>query len=316
MKKHLLIIFFLLLGLHARAQQKALHSQYMTNYFLLNPAVAGFDKDWKFKAGFRNQWVGFEGAPKTTYLSGETSLFKGKKKRRRGPQPFHGAGGYLYSDKTGPTSRSGVQLSYAYHLPLSKTLYSSTGVFAGIQQFGFDPNKIQLANNSNDLDPASRQGNLNALLPDLSIGTYLHDDNFYTGVSLFQVLGNKIFSFENAHSPSRLYRHLFISGGFNADLSKNFTLSPSVLVKYVDPAPWQTDLNVKGTYHFSKRRRTPYDDKIWGALSYRTQDALVAIFGFHFLKQYELSYSYDITTSAVRHYSSGSHEIVFGLRVK
>jgi type IX secretion system PorP/SprF family membrane protein len=317
MKKYLLIIGLLLLALHGRAQQKALYSQYMTNYFLLNPAVAGFDKDWKFKAGFRNQWVGFEGAPKTTYLSGESALFKNqRKRRRRGPQSYHGAGGYLYTDKTGPTNRSGLLLSYAYHLPLSKTVFLSTGLFAGVQQFAFDPNKIQLANNSNDQDPASRQGNLNALLPDLSIGTYLHANKFYTGVSLFQVLGNKIFSFENSHSPSRLYRHLFVSAGFDADLSKNITLSPSVLVKYVDPAPWQADFNVKGTYHFSKRRRTAYDDKIWAGLSYRTQDAVVAIFGFHFLKQYELSYAYDITTSEVRHYSSGSHEIVFGLRVK
>jgi type IX secretion system PorP/SprF family membrane protein len=315
MKKYILFFSLCLLGAGVRAQQKALYSQYMTNYFLLNPAVAGFGKDWQIKAGFRNQWVGFEGAPKTTYLSGETALFKGRRRRRR-DQGYHGAGGYLYTDKTGPTSRSGVLLSYAYHLPLSKTLFWSTGLFAGIQQFSFDPDKIQLADNSNDLDPVSRQGDLRALRPDLSIGTYLHANNFYTGVSLFQVLGNKLFALENSDSPSRLYRHLFISSGFEVDLHKKFTLSPSLLVKYVNPAPWQVDVNVKGTYHLSKRRRTVYDDKIWGGLSYRTQDALVALFGFHFLKQYELSYAYDLTTSPVRHYSSGSHEIVFGLRVK
>jgi type IX secretion system PorP/SprF family membrane protein len=316
MKKYILFFSLFLLAMAARAQQKALHSQYMTNYFLVNPAVAGFDKDLKIKAGFRNQWVGFEGAPKTIYLSGESALVKGPRKRRRGNQGYHGAGGYLYTDNTGPTSRSGLLLSYAYHLPLSKTLFLSTGLFAGIQQYRFDPNKIQLADNSNDLDPVSRQGDLNALLPDLSIGTYLHAENFYTGISLFQVLGNKLFTFEQAASPSRLYRHLFISGGFDVDLNKNFSVSPSLLLKYVDPAPWQADVNIKGTYHFSKRRRTAYDDKLWAGFSYRTQDALVVLFGCYFLKQYDLSYSYDITTSKVRYYSSGSHEIVLGLRLK
>jgi hypothetical protein len=89
-----------------------------------------------------------------------------------------------------------------------------------------------------------------------------------------------------------------------------------VLLKYVSPAPLQADLNVKGSYSFSKRRRTKYDDKIWTGLSYRTQDALVGLIGVHFLQQYEVSYSYDLTVSPMRHHSAGSHEIMLGLRLK
>lgn len=315
MRKYLLIFILLAGALGAQAQQKALYSQYMTNYFLLNPAVAGFDKDWKVKAGFRNQWVGFEGAPQTIYLSAETALVKGGRRRRRN-QGFHGGGGYLYADKTGPTSRSGALLSYAYHLPLSKTLFWSTGLFAGIQQFRFDPGKIHLADNSNDLDPVSRQYQFNALLPDLNIGTYLHAANFYAGISLFQVLGNKVMTYQDNESPSRLYRHLFISGGYHFPVNKKFSLSPSFLLKYVQPAPWQADINLKAAYLLGKGRQPAQDNQVWGGLSYRSQDALVVLFGFHFLKKYELSYAYDITTSPLRQYSAGSHEIVFGLRVK
>ena len=60
-------------------------------------------------------------------------------------QSYHGAGGYAYTDKTGPTTRTGALLSYAYHVPLNRDVYLSSGVFAGFQQFRFDPDQVQLA---------------------------------------------------------------------------------------------------------------------------------------------------------------------------
>ncbi|ALI98383.1 PorP/SprF family type IX secretion system membrane protein [Rufibacter tibetensis] len=318
MKKHLFLLFFLLGTTAAVAQQKVLSSQYMTNYYLLNPAVAGFEKDLNFKAGFRNQWVGFEGAPTTFYVSGETALFKDKRRRgRRGrTQGFHGVGGYAYSDRTGPTSQTAALASYAYHVPLTRELYFSSGVFAGFQQFKFDPNKVQLADNSNHIDPVTRSGAINAFMPDMTLGTYLHSEDFFVGVSLFQVFGNKFFEAENSDDASRLARHLFVSGGYNFDVKRNLTLSPSLLLKYVTAAPIQADINVKGIYHFTRRKRTIYDDQVWAGLSFRTQDALIGLVGAQFQQRYQVSYSYDITVSPLRHQSSGSHELMVGFRVK
>lgn len=316
MKNYLLLLFFIVPFTAAFAQQKALHSQYMTNYYLLNPAVSGSEKDWQLTAGFRNQWVSFEGAPKTVYLSAQTAVGPKKKRFRRGPQGFHGAGGYVYTDQTGPTTRSGLLLSYAYHQPLTNKIYASGGLFAGIQQYRFDADKIYLADNSNGLDPVTRNGDLNALVPDLSLGGYLHSDKFYAGVSMFQVLGNRLFRFDGTNSNSRLYRHLFLSGGYNFAINKQFTLAPSVLVKYVNPAPVQADFNLKGIYNFSNRPKSRLQDQLWVGLSYRTQDAVVMILGLQFMEQYSFGYSYDLTVSKLSHHSAGSHEIVLGLRLK
>ncbi|MFD2245776.1 type IX secretion system membrane protein PorP/SprF [Pontibacter ruber] len=316
MKNYILIICFLILGPVAVAQQKALYSQYMTNYYLLNPAVSGFEKDWNFKAGFRNQWVGFEGAPKTFYLSGETALFKQQLRRRRA-QPYHGAGGYAYTDNTGPTTRTGMLLSYAYHVPLNRKVYLSSGLFAGFQQFRFDPNKIQLADGSNERDPVTNAGRIDAFMPDLSVGTLLHSEEFFVGASLFQALGNKINEVEGSEEPSRLSRHWYLSAGYRFDVNRKLTVEPSFLLKYVNPAPVQVDINVKGIYSLDKsRRKDKYDDQVWAGLSYRTQDALVGMAGIQMLEQYQLSYSYDITVSRMRHHSAGSHEITFGYRLK
>ncbi len=317
MKKHLILCCFLLCATVAAAQQKALYSQYMTNYYLLNPAVTGFDKDLAFKAGFRNQWVGFEGAPTTIYLSAETALFQKKRSRgQRSVKAYHGAGGYAYTDITGPTTRTAALLSYAYHVPLTRDLYLSAGIFAGFQQFRFNPNKIQLADNSNAIDPVTSGGMLNAFMPDMSLGTYLHSNEYFVGVSLFQVLGNKFFSVENSNAASHLTRHLFVSGGYHYAVNRTITLSPSVLLKYAHPAPIQADLNLKATKYFTRRQKTKYDDHVWAGLSYRTQDALVGLVGFQFREQYQVSYSYDLTVSPLRNHSSGSHELTVGFRVK
>ncbi|MCX2738924.1 PorP/SprF family type IX secretion system membrane protein [Pontibacter anaerobius] len=314
MKNYILLFCFLLVGSVAVAQQKALYSQYMTNYYLLNPAVAGVEKDWNFKAGYRNQWTGFEGAPKTFYVSAETALFK-RTIGKRMARPYHGAGGYIYSDQTGPITQTGVLLSYAYHVPINRSLYLSSGVFGGVQQYRFDENKIHLADGSNERDPVTQQGSINAFMPDLSVGTYLHSEEFFVGASLFQVLGNKINKNREVEDPARLSRHLFVSGGYNFDVNRNITVTPSALIKYVNPAPIQADFNVRGEYHFTKRRKTVYDDMVWAGISYRTQDAVVGLVGVQFKEQFRLSYTYDITVSKMRHYSAGSHEIVLGFRM-
>lgn len=313
MKNYILIFCFLLIGSAAAAQQKALYSQYMTNYYLLNPAVAGAGKDWNFKAGYRNQWVGFEGAPKTFYLSGEAALFK---KDIIEGQAYHGVGGYAYTDQTGPTTRTGMLLSYAYHVPLSEKIYLSSGVFAGVQQYRFDANKVYLAEGSNERDPVTSSGNLNSFMPDMSVGTYIHSDKFYAGVSIFQVLGNRIFDTGDVEDPSRLARHVLVSGGYNLDVHSNIMVTPSVLLRYVNGAPLQADLNVKGAYYLTGGQKSRYDDMLWAGISYRTQDAVVGLVGLQFKQQYELSYSYDITTSPMRNYSAGTHEVMLGLRLQ
>lgn len=327
MKKYILVLGLCLFVLAAKAQQTPLFSQYMTNYYLLNPAAAGAEKDIVLQTAYRTQWVGFEGAPKTYYLSGHTPLQKsarargkGMRRGRRSPakmSSFHAAGAFLYGDVAGPISRTGINLSYAYHIPLNREISSSVGITAGVQQFFFDANRLHLADNSNNFDPVTMAGSQKTLIPDISLGYYIYSKQFSVGLSLAQALGNKIFKYEisDMETNSKLYRHLFFSAGYNFEINKQITLAPSTLLKYTMAAPAQADLNVRGIYNFDNRRGKAPDDKVWAGLSYRTQDALVALLGGQFLERYELNYSYDYTLSALKNHSAGSHEISFGMRI-
>jgi type IX secretion system PorP/SprF family membrane protein len=84
----------------------------------------------------------------------------------------------------------------------------------------------------------------------------------------------------------------------------NATVEPSVLVKYVKPVPVQFDAGV----------RVIYKEKVWIGGAYRHLDALTASFGFLYRENLMLSYAYDFTTTNLRNYSTGTHELMIGIR--
>ncbi len=87
-------------------------------------------------------------------------------------------------------------------------------------------------------------------------------------------------------------------GGYNIKLSDPlFQLRPSFLFKS-DPASWQLDLNAN----------VVYDDKFWGGISYRVQDAVALLMGLELFNGLRIGYSFDLAISTVRRNSLGSHE--------
>jgi len=77
------------------------------------------------------------------------------------------------------------------------------------------------------------------------------------------------------------------------------------MLKYMSPAPLTLDFNIK----------VNFKEQMWGGLSYRTNDALVIIAGYNIKDKINIGYSYDVTLSELKQYSTGSHEILLGYKV-
>ena len=295
----------------AKAQQEQQYSQYLVNGYVINPAMGGTEDYIDIKLGARAQWVGFEDAPKTIYLSGHTALgkdFNNSHAHHKGEhQYWHGVGGYVYSDNTGTIARTSAYASYAYNLPLANRgkLRLSLGAFGGLKQFKYNPgDHISTLHDQGDV---VAETNAVKLLPDASLGFWLYSKRFYVGGSLFQALGSKI---ETTDAPNlgdaQLSRHFILTAGLKAQISQYFSLIPSFLVKNNSSAPISVDVSGK----------IDYDDTYWGGLSVRGGDAIIAMVGVVLNKKLELSYSYDLTYSDIRKASTGSHEVVIGYRLK
>ena len=62
-------IFVFMCGAFAYGQQLPQYSQYLRNQYMVNPAAAGVYDFVDITLAGRLQWLGFENAPKTSYLS-------------------------------------------------------------------------------------------------------------------------------------------------------------------------------------------------------------------------------------------------------
>lgn len=274
----------------AQAQQLPQLTQYQFNDYVFNPAIAGSRPLLELRSGHRYQWVGIQDAPRTFVLSGTSPV--GQRM---------GVGGLLYTDIVGPTRRTGVQFSYAYHLQFTEDLKLSLGLSAGLLQFLIDGSKITLRDPG---DPAMDDQLRGELMPDATFAFYLYHPKFWFGASVPQLLRNRVYFFDERNETlSRMEDHYYITGGYRLPLGEDLVLEPSFLLKYVDPVPPKLDLTA--TLHYRRA--------VWLGLTYRTNDAWAAMVGLWVKNSFQFGYSYDIVTSNLRNYSTGSHEVMLAL---
>ncbi len=272
------------------AQQLPQFSQYNSFDYLYDPAVAGSRPWFEVRSGHRNQWTGIKDAPRTFVLSTTTPLGRNM-----------GIGGYIFTDNVGPSRRTGMQLTYAYHLRITDDIKLGMGLSFGMLQFLIDGSKIQMHDPDDPLMDDQLRG---ALMPDATFGVYLYHPKWWFGAAAPQLMRNRV-RFFDVHDPTNsvLAPHYYAMGGYRLALGDDFKIEPSFLVKYVDPVPPKMDLTATLRYR----------DMVWLGATYRTEDALSFMVGYWLKKTFQFGYSYDLTTTALRNYTSGTHEVMLGI---
>ena len=308
MKKYYLSVLLVsMFALSGMAQQRPQYTQYMINPFLLNPAVSGTEDYADIRAGYRKQWTGFDGSPRTMYLSAHTNIGKHlvtNNRSRHKKNGFHGVGGVITNDAIGPTTTTTFSGAYSYHLKMSRTVFASLGVMGGFNQFTLDAGKLQ-PGQSNDASISAGMSKIG--MGDITVGAWVYSDKFYAGASMAQLAPSLAFTkSSNSVDQYSLTHHYFIMAGYRIPLGYDFTFIPSFCIKGATPAPLSFDINAK----------VRYKDFAWAGISYRNRDAVAAMVGVIINNTFDISYSYDYITSDINKYTGGSHEIVIGYRLK
>lgn len=274
------------------AQQVPLYSQYLLNGFLLNPAIAGSVDYIPVRLTARQQWTGIEGAPSTQAISAHTGIMRQKM----------GVGGYIFNDKFGPISQTGLQLSYAYHLQLNREMKLGLGIsFKAFQLSMNETDLVQIDQGDPNITGASES----TFVPDADFGAYLFTKKYYVGLSATQLIQYKIkLGDVNVESSNQTIRHYYLVGGYKIDINPDFMVEPSLLLKGTERTPFQVDINAK----------VFYKKNYWLGLSYRTAQAAIVLVGFK-VDKFFLGYSFDYTFSNLKNYSTGSHEILIGVNI-
>lgn len=303
LKKAIVPVCFLAWSTEGYAQQESQYSMYMFNQLLINPAVTGTEDYMDAKVGGRTQWVGVDGAPKNFYGTFHTPIKKLKSEFDDvKPLAWHGVGGFVSGDITGPLSKYKVYGSYAYHLPITNKLVFSLGTFLGFQNYYVNRDKLHFVDDQAD---NAINGNVSAISPDGSIGGWLYSRKMYVGLSILQIFNNKVAVTDGTSAQGKLNRHYFFTAGYKIDLNEEWALVPSFLIKGLTPAPAQFDINMKARYQ----------NKLWFGLSYRNKDALIGLIGVTLDNKIDIGYAYDYSISGLNKYTAGSHEIMVGYHI-
>jgi type IX secretion system PorP/SprF family membrane protein len=279
-------------AIHFYGQQNPLITQYMFNNMAFNPGFAGNSGGINVNGLFREQYIGFKDPdgfatnPETILLNVDSPI-----------KFLHGGvGGSIFQDKIGYFRNIGVKLGYAFKMDVGQGQFN-IGVALNLQNITVDFSKLKPIDESDPLIGQLSEKTSDMII-DMGAGLYYTvPEKFYAGLSadnLLQSKGSKTFY--------QLRRHYYLTGGYFWTIpnSPRWELQPSVLFMF-DGSVFQ--LNATALLEYNK--------KFYGGLAYRYQDAVSILAGMY-IKNLHIGLAYDISTSKLTSYNSGSIEVMVG----
>ncbi|MGL2988415.1 PorP/SprF family type IX secretion system membrane protein [Flavobacterium sp. RSSA_27] len=284
MKTKFFYFFALLSSIANYGQQDAQFTQYMYNTININPAYAGSRGAMSIFALHRTQWVGLDGAPTTNTASINTPLNNSRL----------GIGLSFVNDKIGPTNENTISADLSYTIPSSNNFKLSFGMKATANLFNLDVNKLNPVNQG---DPKF-QNLRNVFTPNVGVGIYYHSDKAYIGLSVPNFIQtNRYDDNEVAIFKDRI--NYYLMGGYVFQVSDDIKFKPAILTKLVEGSPLQVDMSANFMFV----------EKVVVGLAYRWSAAMSAMVGFQVSDGMYIGYGYDLETTNLENYNSGSHEV-------
>lgn len=280
-----ILIFALMLTCYSGfAQQDAQYTQYMYNTININPAYAGSRGVMSVFGLHRTQWVGLDGAPTTNTFSLNTPISNSNL----------GVGFSLVNDRIGPTSDNTISADISYTVSMNEVYKLSFGIKASGNIFNLDTEKLTPAQAN---DPNLQNFN-NEFSPNFGAGVYLHSDKLYLGLSVPNFMQDSKYN-DNEVAVFQERMNFYFIGGYVFDVSQSIKFKPAVLTKMVTGSPLQVDASANFLFF----------DKFMLGGAYRWDAAVSALAGFQVTDGLFIGYSYDMETTNLRRYNSGSHEV-------
>ncbi|MES2568269.1 MAG: type IX secretion system membrane protein PorP/SprF [Bacteroidota bacterium] len=295
MKKVLKVILFLLLTDILSAQQIVMFSHYFYKPMVYNPAFTGNTDGANLMLVNHTQWAGFKGGPQYNILTLDGSVINKNT----------GLGISVISDRKGVNSRIGGNLSYSYKIRFKEKIYLALGISAGAINQSIDYSKAIIENQN---DPSLFLNNQSKTTFDANAGLAFVCKGLEFGFAAPQLANNKL-DYVSTTDSRTFYtqtRHYMSSLKYKFLLSKSkeISLAPQGLVRYISNTPMQYDANLN----------LDFQNKFWVGATYKSKYAIGINLGFVLFKRLSIGYSYDYITGSLNKYSGLSHEIFINFK--
>ncbi len=274
-----------------KAQQLPVFNLFHINPHLYNPAEAGNDIDPTIFTGYRHQWAGFEGAPKTYFINGSIEL-----------SDQLNLGMKIINDKVNVLNTTRIHFTYAYKLVLSKESFFKFGIEPGIHIHNVNLADIKASDFSDDIIAKSSQSASNF---DVSFGLHYNYKALNLSIALPYMLTSKA-QFEGTNDAVNTFQQAKHSIGYVSYLFSSYkslwAFEPIIGYRYSEPSISQWEAIGK----------TIYDQKYFIALGYRKEASVNFSAGVKMDNNITIAYSYGQPNSSISAVSGGSHELLIG----
>jgi type IX secretion system PorP/SprF family membrane protein len=192
--------------------------------------------------------------------------------------------------------RTGLKFTYAYHLNFRHSQLSFGLSMVGYQ-FRIDDDLIHLADPGDELWLGA---NKSVFIPDADFGVYFTARNYWAGASVDQMFESILKIGDSGYDRYKMERNYYLIGGYDFEVNRDLTISPSTLIKYAENGKFQADITGK----------LIFQQAYWAGLSYRTGQSIIILAGVS-VDKLIFGYAYDIGLNSIMKHSYGTHEFTF-----
>ena len=276
MKKLVLLSLGLFLSVATFSQSRKYMSQFSHLQGYLNPALTAYEGTM-VKGLVRNQWAGWEGAPKMNFVSAELDFANLGGNSDLGKNAI---GVNLLSDEYGAFTESELILSYATRIQVSEKAGLRMGAGLNINSIRLDGNRLTTEEQN---DPTLAQyiggfADMNVL--DLNIGMSVTHPNYYVSYGVHNVNQGRINSGDIFMDKKP--RVGIAQAGYRNRFSENMTV--------ITNAMWRTQSDLPANVEFNMKFL--FNDKFWVGGGHRVDDTNNAQLGV-LLGNLRFGYAYE-----------------------
>jgi type IX secretion system PorP/SprF family membrane protein len=292
MKRLIIIISGLIMTVAVFAQQVPLSENYFMDKYSLASSYAGNYNPKYLITGYRSDWTGIEGGPKTLRITYNDSFMEKA-----------GYGAKIIFDKAGIFNQLYIMGSYSYNLTVSEDHHVMFGLSAGLYS-----NRVNLSEYYNDpaynLDPSLANLDLNSKIKFMTDFSAVYSWQSLEAGFLFSNISFGDASYKEVELKYNPLSNIQFHATYQFAVSEKLDISPLLIVrggKYIKS-------------QFGIAAQVLYLKRVWGSLAFRDPGIFGIGLGANVHKGLKVAYNFNFASNVALG-AFNNHEISIGFNI-
>lgn len=282
----------------SQGQTKTSLSQYFQLPYMYNAGFSGVENYTDLKAGYRRQWNTFNKAPKSFFIGANHRLGSGQNVDES-PEIAHGISGFVLRESISSFNQTQLGASYAVHVPLTSIWKISSGLNVGYNAFKVSGEEWIIRDYHDAIYQALQNtSSLNYLSMDW--GIVLSSEKVSVGYSAAGLVNKRLGGDLGSDAKLAIRHKAFVS--YNYELNTEIEIIPTMLFQYENP--------LEPLYSFNAKAR--FRSMLWTGIGYTPNKAVSFLLGISSIRNFNFSYSYDMSVGDANNLGAGNHELIIG----